>query len=182
MQKFATPKKTLAIAAIVLTVAGAGVFGIANANAQTATTDNPMSSLVQKIATKFNLNQNEVQAVFDQEHAERHAQMDAQYEQRLSQLVTDGKITEQQKQLILNKHKEMQANRETEMAALQNMTDEERRAAMEKKRTELENWAKDNNIELQYVMPFGKGGHGGKMKFIYKSHATPQGSPSAQTQ
>jgi hypothetical protein len=134
MQNISKIRNKIVIAALVLSVVGAGVLGVNSVSAQSTGT----TSLVQKIAQKFNLNQSDVQAVFDQDHQDRHAQMAANYETQLSQYVTDGKITEAQKQLVLAKHKEMETNRETEMQIMQN-------------------WAKENNIDLQYLMP-----HGGK--------------------
>ncbi len=44
---------------------------------------------------------------------------------------------------------------------MKDKTDEERKSAMEAKRTELEQWAKDNNIPMQYLRGSGgPGGHG----------------------
>ncbi len=42
---------------------------------------------------------------------------------------------------------------------MKDKTPEERRAAMEVKRTELEKWAKDNGIPIEYLRP-GGGHHG----------------------
>lgn len=178
-------KNTLAAVAVVLTAAGVGAIGVTQANAQTATTDNPMTSLVQKIAQKFNLNQSDVQAVFDQDRTDRQAQMEAKYQEQLSQYVSDGKITQTQKDLISAKHKEIQAKHQSQMQSMKNMNDADREAAMEAKkteRTELENWAKENNIDMKYLMPFGKGrmrGHGGpSMRGADTSQASTQASPT----
>lgn len=154
-------KKQLILTATVLTLIGASAFGATAAFAQGS---DPSSGLTQRIAEKFGLKQSEVQSVVDQyrseERAERQAEMQAKFQERLAQLVTDGKITEAQKQLILNKHAELQANRDQEFATFKNMTEDERKAAMEQKRSELESWAKANGIDAQYLMPFGKGGPG----------------------
>ncbi len=147
--------KKLLLPAVTLLVVGASIFGVHGVLA--ADTDNPESTLVQKIATKFNLNQDEVQKVFDEEHAVREAEMQTKNEDRLSQLVTDGKITEAQKTLILNKQKELKANR-PDKDSFKNLTPEERKSQMEAKKTELENWAKENGIDIKYL--FGFGGHG----------------------
>jgi hypothetical protein len=42
---------------------------------------------------------------------------------------------------------------------MQSMTRDERRAAMQDQREELQQWAKDNNIPVDYLM-FGGRGHG----------------------
>jgi hypothetical protein len=152
-------RKTMLTAAAV-SVLGAGLLTATTAFAQNeSTVQDPMHSLVQKVADKFNLNQDEVQAVFDEAHKERHAEMEAKFEEQLSQYVSEGKITEEQKQLILQKHEEMKANRETNKETFRNLSDEERRTQMEQKRAELEAWAEENGIDLQYLMPFGKRMH-----------------------
>ncbi len=149
------------LTAAAVTVLGAGILSASTAFAQQSTTSeqDPMSSLVQKIATKFNLSQDDVQAVFDEEHEERHTQMEANFEQQLSQYVSDGKITEQQKQLIIEKRKEMASERESSKDNFKNLSEDERKTQMNAKKTELEAWAKENGIDLQYLMP--KGGRGG---------------------
>ena len=140
---------------------GTVLFGAVNTFAQNTVSDqNPMSSLVQKIADKFGLNKDEVQAVFDQNRQEHQAQMQTRFEDQLTQDVKDGKITEAQKQLTLTKRQELQANRQTKMESMRNMTNEERKVAMEKERQETENWAKENGIDLKYLMG-GLGGHRG---------------------
>lgn len=63
--------------------------------------------------------------------SEKKSLMQKNLEANLAQLVKDGKITEDQKNKILNKTKELQTQHEA-------------------KKTELEKWAKDNNIDLQY--------------------------------
>lgn len=171
-------KKKLIISALVLTIAGIGIFKSTQAFAQD-TNNNPFSTLVQKIADKFQLKKEDVQAVFDQDRTERKAQMETKRAERqaegekkylaqLDQWVKDGKITEAQKTLILNKHKELQSNRPSELQNMQGKTEEEKKAAMEAKKTEmatkrkeLEDWAKQNDIDLQYLFGAGMGQFGG---------------------
>lgn len=155
--------KILLGATVCAVVIGGVLLGSTRAFAQESTSvSNPMASLVQKIADKFGLNKDDVQAVFDQSREEMQAARQAEYESKLSQLVSDGKLTEAQKQLILSKHAQMQANRETDRTTMKEMTATERKAAMEAKRTELETWASQNGIDLQYLM-FGQGkGFGGR--------------------
>jgi hypothetical protein len=147
-------KNKLLLTAAAVTVIGAGILGgTAQVSAQTTPTeDRPMSALAQKIADKFGLEKAEVQAVFDESRAEMEVKFKADYEARLNQLVTDGKITEAQRQLIINKHNELKANRQAKMENLKNMTDEQRKAAMEAERQALQNWAEENNIDIHYLM------------------------------
>lgn len=145
-----TIKKTYIVAALALAITSAGLLGVTRIQAQEV---DPHTSLIQKIATKFGLKIEDVQGVFSEHKTEMQNQMMARFEAKLTQLVTDGKITEAQKQLIINKHKEMQT-------AMQNKTPEERKTEMKNKKAELETWAKQNGIDLQYIMGFGfKGGH-----------------------
>ena len=117
---------------LAVSLLGVGLLTSTTVLAQTTTDNqNQMSSLVSKLAEKFGLNQGEVQAVFDQERSQRHAQMETLFEQQLTQDVKDGKITEAQKQLIIAKRQELQA------------------------------WASQNNIDLRYLRGgFGGRGHG----------------------
>lgn len=159
--------RTLLLTAATVAVIGGTLLGSTNVFAQSATTDGgPMSPLVQKIADKFGLNKDEVQAVFDESRAEMETQRKAEYETRLTQLVTDGKITEAQKQLIIAKNAELEAGRKAAMDSMKSATDAERKDAMDAMRTSLESWAEDNDIDLQYLMMGhgGPGGHGPGMR------------------
>ncbi len=132
---------------------GAGLLAVTKVSAKNSSNGrNSMQSIVQKIADRFGLKKEDVQAVFDQERQDRQAEKEARYMSYLDQLVKDGKITEEQKQLIIQKHKEIEANRITE-------------------RKTLEDWASKNGIDIRYLMG-GFGGHlrwWGKGRFIDKS-------------
>lgn len=119
-------------------------------------------AIVQKIADKFGLNKDEVQKVFDEERTARQAEMQVKLEERLAQAVTDGKITDAQKTLILNKHKELQEERGTKRQNWQNLTREQRKTQMESKKAELETWTNQNGIDMEYFQfRIGMKGHGG---------------------
>ena len=129
-------KKSLLIG-LSTTAVTMGIVGLAaTASAQTATSN---TSLVDKIATKFNLNKDDVKAVFDAERSERQAERATKMSERLQTLVDKGTITADLKAKIEAKQKELQSERET-------------------KRTELEKWASDNGIDMKYLM--GGRGHG----------------------
>lgn len=133
------------------------VLLVTPAFAETSSTDR--TSLIQKIAQKFGIKENELQAVFDEHRQQKHNEMLGRLEDKLNQAVKEGKITEAQKQLILNKHKELAAKHQAEMDKWKNMTPQERRQAKESHKTELEDWAEKNGIDLQYFFRF-KGGMG----------------------
>lgn len=132
------------------TIGGSAVLA-ANGNGNTPRADH-QSSLVSAIATKFNLNQADVQAVFDaqraQFQAEHQAQFEAKLNERLAQAVTNGKLTQAQADTIKAKIQ----SEKTFMETLKDKTPEERRDAMKSHMTELQQWAKDNNIPTQYLM------------------------------
>ena len=114
-------------------------------------------TLIQRIVQRFGLKTEDVQGVFDTVRGERQDEMQQKMTERLDTLVKQGKITEAQKKLIVAKHAELQAQREKEMESMKDLTPEERRTKMEAHRTELESWAKQNNIDIQYVIGFGRG-------------------------
>lgn len=122
-------------------------------------------SIIQKLMERFGLKQADVQSVFATERNERQTQMKQKYEDRLSALVTEGKITEAQKQLIIVKHTEMQKNQIQGTDAWKSLTREERQSQMDSRKTELEAWSKANGINISYVEGgFGKGGRFGRGK------------------
>jgi len=148
-------KKPLLIAGAAATIGAAGLVGTTFA----ATNSTSSGSLVDKIAQKFNLNKSDVQAVFDQNKADHMAQHQADVKAQLDQAVKDGKLTQDQANKILDKLKELQSQREADHQTMQDKTPEERKAAMDAKKAELEQWAKDNGIPtdfLKYLHP----GHG----------------------
>lgn len=150
-------KKQVMVAVMTIMLAVIGGFQATQAFAEDTNAENP---LVRKLAGKFGLKQDEVQAVFDAVQTERMQQRETQYTTYLTKLVTDGKITEAQKQLLLEKRKEMSADR-PDKSAMQSMTPEERRAQMDAKKQEMDTWANENGIDTQYLMgPKGGGGHG----------------------
>ncbi len=122
---------------------------------------------MQKIAQKFGVPQADVQAVFDANKQEHTQYMQAQAEQRLTDLITAGKLTQAQKDLIVAKQKELEANRQVNFESLKGKTPAEHKAAMDAQRTDLEAWAKTNGIDMQYLMMShgmgGRGGHRGGM-------------------
>lgn len=159
-------KKPFVIAGIATTIGLASLgAGVANAATSTSDTDtNPMSSLVDKIATKFNLDKTQVQQVFDEQKTEMDAEREQKAKEDLAQLVTDGKLTQAQSDAITAKRAELDKTREANRDSMKDKTADERKTAMEAERTALEQWAKDNGIDtqyLKYVFGHGPGGHGG---------------------
>lgn len=151
-------KQLLAVATVATIGIGAGVPLVASAD--TSSTQSGGTSIVDKIATKFNLNKSDVQKVFDEDRAAHQAEHEQKFKDRLAQLVKDGKISQAQADKIQAKHDEIK----TYMESLKDKTPSERHAAMKTKMDELKQWAKDNGIDEQYLMPGHPGGRGGHMK------------------
>ncbi len=147
--------KLIIVTLVVVATVSAVAFGVGKVLADTGSG----SSLVQMLAQKFNLNPSDVQAVFDQNRADRQAQMQEKFKANLDQAIKDGKLTTDQENLILAKHKELQDNRAAEADSSKNMTPMERQAARQKERQDLADWAKTNDIDTQYF--FGGFGHRG---------------------
>lgn len=154
-------KKSLIAASVAAAIGTAGLVGVTAANAATTTsTTNPMSSLVEALASKFNLNKTDVQAVFDAQRTKMEAERETQVKADVAQLVTDGKITQAQADKINAKRAELQKEREANKDAASTKTREEMKTEMDAKRAELEKWATDNGISTDYLRYVMGGGHG----------------------
>ncbi len=158
-------KKTLLVSTAVLAIISMAVISSSNAMAHGFYGEG-YSTIVQKLVDKFNLNQGEVEAVFDEAKKEHQTQMRANFETKLSQAISDGKITETQKQAILTKHDELAKNHEQIWQNKENMTKEQIMELKSKQREELKTWAEQNGIDLKYFWGFGKMGLRGWHKGI----------------
>ncbi len=159
-------KKYLFSAAAALALIG-GTVGIASAHMGMGG-GKSSAEFAKAIATRFNLNQPDVETFLTQQQTARmeqmHAQMKTKIEARLTQAVASGKITEQQKQLIITKGAEV----EQKIIALAAVTDKTaRQAAMKAIQADLNGWATQNNIPTNFIQGagplkgFGGFGHAG---------------------
>lgn len=145
--------KPLLIAGVVTTL-GVASLGVSAVSADARGAEGP-AGLIDKISQRFNLNKDEVKSVFDDQREEHRAEMQKTNEERLTQAVADGKLTEEQKTKILAKQAELR----TQMESLQDKTREERRDAMRANHEALEQWAEENDIPEEYLHL--NGGHRG---------------------
>ena len=171
----------VATAILVFTVACAGISAVYAAESDGKL--NPMGDLAAAISQKFNLPQAEVQKVFDEQKskmevnrkakmAEMKTKRTAEFETRLSGLVTAGKLTQTQADAIKAKRAELQTRREADKPvaeSMKNKTKAERKAAMAEQKTKMEaeraalkQWAAANGIPEEYIPMCGAGIGGGR--------------------
>lgn len=125
-----------------------GAYSVYAANTESTQKYPP---IVEKLVQAFNLDRNKVDKVLGEYKQEREVQHKARLGERLDQAVKDGKITEKQKEAILKKMDEMKSKLEE----LKNLSPEDRREELEKLRTDLQTWAKENGIDQQFMFKFG---------------------------
>ena len=132
-------KSTIPILAIVTLV----LIATVGLNKVKAVDNTSSLSIVDKLSEKFNLNESDVQTVFDDVHQERLQEMNTLREQKLTEAVEAGTITETQKQALLNKWQELEQERE-------------------QKRQEMQTWFENQGIDETKLAPYlGFGHHGG---------------------
>jgi len=146
--------KSIKIALILITslallsIGGVACVGEINAQASEETeTGYPL--LVERFAERFDLDQDEIMDFFDELKEERMADAEDRFEERLDELVEDEKITEDQKEAILDKKEELKTFKEN----LGDMTISEAREAMKDIHEELRDWAEENDISLRNFFP-----------------------------
>lgn len=166
--------KILALATVGV-VATSLAFAQTHANAFFGGLRSADGSFAQRFAQRFNIDESEVKTFMDELHAEKKAEHEADKDAKLDQLVTDGILTEEQKEAYKTKMEEFRSFMEENRPAPEDfasLTEEERQAQMEEHKTkmdehraEMEAWATEQGIDLEAVrkdlMPEGhKGRHG----------------------
>ena len=120
----------VALGAMVLAILGGGLY----ANTASAQFNSERhNSFIDKLVEKFNLDKDEVEEFFKEIREERKERFRKRGEARLDAAVKNGEITEEQKQLIVDKrnelHEEFKQNRET----FKNLSTEEKKEIVKKK-------------------------------------------------
>lgn len=150
--------KNLLAALAVTTVATGSILGVSAASAH-GNGENS-DELVTKLAEKFNVDESEIESVFEEQRTEMQAERETARAEHLQGLVDAGTITSDQKIALEAKLDEMKATREA--LRDQDLTREERHEKMEEARDSLEAWAKEQGIDLSAIHPEGgPGGHKG---------------------
>lgn len=109
--------------------------------------------MTQKLSEKLNISQDQVSSAMDQIREDRQAEHKTEISANLDKAVTDGVITAEQKQALLDKQAELEKQREAE-------------------RTAMEKWKTDSGIDFSKLekydvgmgMGMGKGMGGGRHK------------------
>lgn len=146
-------KRNIALLTAITAVGGGIIFAGSHFAAAAGTTPTS-TTLSQAIAQKLNVNATDVQTAItsyqDSQRASRQADQRQQYEDRLTQAVTDGKLTADQKTKLLAEYDSVQ----TSLSALETQE--------QQIRTDEQTWASTNNIDTQYLPMMGGpgGGHG----------------------
>jgi DNA-binding transcriptional regulator YhcF (GntR family) len=129
-------KISLALAAIALL----GTLGYGATVAVVKANEGSSHPVIQVLAERFGLNEDEVEEVFDEVRAEHFAQMQQTKEEMLNQAVEDGVITEEQKQAMLDKFAQNQTERVQH-------------------KEEMQAWFKEQGIDHEALMQYGGFGH-----------------------
>lgn len=144
-------KKTFIIPAVALAVSGAMLYSSLNASrARAFDTTDWKTSFVQTLADKLGVSSDKVETAVGDIRSENRVEAQSRYEERLGELVQLGKITESQKQLILDKKAELQKEWDAQQSQRQQHQEE------------LRSWASDNGIDLSVIGPIGGMGHMGE--------------------
>jgi phosphate-selective porin len=142
-------KKPMIVSGAVVAAGLSGLVGFTAVHAATPT--DGQQSLVDKIASTFNLNKNDVQKVFDEERQQHEADRQGKFETRVKQAVKDGKLTQDLADQLIAKVKELQTYRDS----LKDKTPQERHDLMKVKMDDLKTWMKQNSVTMEFVGPMG---------------------------
>jgi hypothetical protein len=121
--------------------------------------------IVERLAERFGLNEDEVRGVFEEVHDEKTAEMYASFVERLDDLVAEGVLSREQKDALVSKHEEMQAKMDD--LRTQNISKEEKRQKIKALRSELWDWAQEQGIDLSAVRPLGQNFGWGKTRGMW---------------
>ncbi len=146
-------KKSVVTAAIVATL-GMGAFGATTvfAASDSSVGHNPMQKIVTALATKFHLNEKDVQAVFDEQRGAMRENHQENAKDHLAQAVTDGKLTQAQADAITTNME----SQKTFFESLKNMSAADRDTAIAENMKTQKAWAEAQGLPKAF-MPFEKG-------------------------
>ena len=152
--------------------------------AMTNTTSAPnfFQELVQFIAQKFGLDQNQVQTAINQFHTQqvqqRQQKMEANEKSQLDRLVSQGKITASQEQQILAEQTKLRT--EYNHANFKSLTPAQRKQQFQNEKAEIKTWSQSTGINAQYLHEGFGSGRFGNMRGFHKWNdlVSPTATPS----
>ena len=140
----------LTLIASIALLSTAGIACTAEIDAQpNEEIDSGYPLLVERFAERFDLDPDEVMEFLEELKEERIASTEEKFEERLDELVEDEKITEDQKDAILEKKGELAEFKEE----LKDMTLAEAKEAIKDMHEDLKEWAEENDLELRHFFP-----------------------------
>lgn len=146
---------TIAILILGLAPAVATVPAYAASTTAPSTHQSFLDGLIQMIAQKFGLDQNQVKsAVTDyanQQKQQRQQHMQDKEKAHLDSLVTKGTITSSQEQQILDEQNKLRS--EYNPQDFENLTAQERKQKMQQEQQEIQDWSKSTGIDAKYLRP-----------------------------
>ena len=149
---------------LILPAAIAAVGIISFAGLSTVSADNEetgkFGQMGQRFAQRFGLDQTEVESFLQEDRQamrqERKEEMQAKSDEKLSEAVDNGIITEDQKAALIAKREE----NKPDMGENRDLSVEEREALRETNKADMESWANDNGIDLEALHEYLGGPQG----------------------
>ncbi len=144
--------KSKAVALALMGLMGSGaIFFAANRVYAQDTETHP--DIVSAFAQRFGLPKDQVQSFFDEFRSQRKLHimqnMQARFEDRLSRLVTEGKITSDQKSAILNEVSSLKVKYNLDSLNTMSLTD--RKKTLQSFSSDLKSWAKSQGINISLL-------------------------------
>lgn len=144
-------KQMISLALMLGVVISLGLYEFSKANDSKEEKARPREAIIEKLASTFNLDEDEIRAVFEENREETQERRQAKMEERLDKAVSNGEITEDQKNLILEKRAQMREERESNKEEMKDLSKDERKEKREERRAALEEWAEENGIDVKYI-------------------------------
>ncbi len=139
-----------------LTILGGSMIAVRPAQAFFGS-DNGQDTMVKELATQLGVSEDKVKSAMDTIHQKHEQEREQKMQEKLDSLVSQGKITAEQKTAFVAKlaehKKQMDAIRDDS-----SLTDEQRREKMKTLHDELKQWLTDQGLSDIGIMG-GKFGH-----------------------
>lgn len=149
-------QKKYVLPAIMLTILGGSMIAVRPAQAFFGS-DNGQDTMVKELATQLGVSEDKVKSAMDTIHQKHEQEREQKMQEKLDSLVSQGKITAEQKTAFVAKlaehKKQMDAIRDDS-----SLTDEQRREKMKTLHDELKQWLTDQGLSDIGIMG-GKFGH-----------------------